>query len=191
MIWAFVDYENTGSLKGISFDQYQRIFIFCGPKNSKINIGDAAFSEFLKIEIIKLKTTGANNLDFHIAYYLGKFSQIANQDVQFHIITRDNGFNGLVNHIKNTGRKCNKITINLDVPSKKISLSPCAELTVKRLKPIDGRSRSRKEQKLTNWIDSQCKPVDSNVDAKKVLNELVGAGLIIKENNSIKYKFKT
>ena len=102
MNWAFVDYENIGCLDGIAFSNYERILIFCGPKNSKINIGSATIPDFLQIEIIKLKSIGANNLDFHISYYLGKFAQTAKSEVQFHVITNDNGFNGLVSQNKLT-----------------------------------------------------------------------------------------
>ena len=143
-IWGFVDYENIGSLNNIEFSNYQRLFVFCGPKNPNIKLGNAVITEFIKIEIIKLKTSGANNLDFHIAYYLGKFSQTAAEDIQFHIITRDNGFNGLVNHIKKTGRLCKKMNLEIEGKPQIVKLSPCAELTVERLTQIDGRKRPRK-----------------------------------------------
>ncbi len=192
MNWAFVDYENVGSLAGVDYQAYQRILVFCGPKNSKINLGDAEFSEFIRIEIIRLKTMGDNNLDFHIAYYLGKFSETANQDIEFHIITKDNGFNGLVNHIKKTGRKCKKVAIQVR-PKKKtkpspVTLSSCAELAVTRLKSIDGRKRPRKKDKLENWIGSQCRTVNGNIDSQAVLKELKRAGLIISTGADIKYQ---
>jgi len=190
MIWGFVDYENIGSLKDIEFSKYHRLFIFCGPKNPNIKLGNAAINEFIKIEIIKLKTNGANNLDFHIAFYLGQFSQTAPREVQFHVITRDNGFNGLINHIKKTGRICKKITQNVDEKSKLVQLSPCAELTVERLSQIDGRKRPRKEQQLVNWIESQCRSVSKNINAKSVLGELAKAGLVNRDNPALKYTLK-
>ncbi len=190
MIWGFVDYENVGSLKDIKFSTYQKLFIFCGPKNPNIKLGNAEISEFINIQIIKLNTNGANNLDFHIAYYLGKFSQTAPKETQFHIITNDNGFNGLVSHIKKAGRICKKITLKTVEKPQSIKLSPCAELTVERLSHIDGRKRPRKEQKLANWIDSQCRPISENINAKIVLGELVKAGLINIDNQVIKYTLK-
>ena len=192
MIWGFVDYENVGSLADVEFGKYQKLFIFCGPQNPNIKLGNAVINEFIKIEIIKLKTNGANNLDFHIAYYLGKFTQIAPKDVQFHIISKDNGFNGLINHIKNTGRVCKKISQKAKEPPrpKVEKLSPCAELTIERLSNIDGRTRPRKEQKLVNWIESHCRSVSKNVNAKSVLGELAKAGLINKDNPVIKYSLK-
>ncbi|BBO69290.1 hypothetical protein DSCA_32200 [Desulfosarcina alkanivorans] len=190
MIWGFVDYENIGSLKDIDFSTYQKLFIFCGPKNPNIKLGNAAISEFITIQIIKLKTNGANNLDFHIAYYLGKFSQTAPKETQFHVITRDNGFNGLVNHIKKTARMCKKITPKTEAKPPSEKLSSCAELTVERLSHIDGRTRPRKEQKLVNWIDSQCGSGRKSIDAKSVFEELVTAGLISNDNQVIKYTLK-
>jgi len=185
MIWGFVDYENIGSLKDIEFTKYQRLFIFCGPKNPNIKLGNAVIDEFIKIEIIRLKTNGANNLDFHLAYYLGRFSQTAPNGVQFHIITNDTGFNGIVDHIKKSGRPCQRIA----PPQKKKErkLSPCAELIVTRLQKIDGRKRPRKEQQLVNWIKSQCQPVNKNINAKSIFGELTKAGLIIQNDLVIKY----
>ncbi len=190
MILAFVDYENIGSLEGMDFQKYQRIFVFCGPKNSKINIGRAGFSEFLRIEIIKITTSGADNLDFHIAYYLGKFSETADDDAEFHIITRDNGFNGLVNHIRRTGRKCKKVTYQSDPNPTKAVLTPCSELTVTRLKAIDGRKRPRKKEKLENWIGSQCRTLGDDVDPKRIIKELSAAGLISITGADVKYQLK-
>ncbi len=190
MIWGFVDYENVGSLKDIEFSTYQKLFIFCGPKNPNIKLGNAVISDFINIQIIKLNTNGANNLDFHIAYYLGKFSQTAPKETQFHVITKDNGFNGLVSHIKKTGRICKKVTLKIAEKSQPIKLSPCAELTVERLAHIDGRKRPRKEQKLANWVDSQCRTVSKNINAKSVLGELAKAGLINIDSQVIKYTLK-
>ena len=191
MIWAFIDYENIGNLKGFEFNKYQRVFIFLGPKNSKINIGDAAITEFLKIEIIKIKTNGSTNLDFHMAYYLGKTSQTAQKDVQFHVITRDNGFNGLINHIRKTGRSCKKITMEKEAKKGERKLSPCSELAIDKLKKIDGRKRPRKAPQLINWIESQCRSLSKNIDAESILGELVKVGVIDRDNLVIKYKLKS
>ncbi len=190
MIWGFVDYENIGSLEDIDFTVYQKIFIFCGPKNPNIKLGNKAINEFINIQIIKLSTNGANNLDFHIAYYLGKFSQTASKETEFHIITRDNGFNGLIDHIKKSGRICKKILLNVETKTKKIQLSLCAELTVERLSNTDGRKRPRKEQKLLNWIESQCRTVSKKINAKNILDELIKAKMITLENEAVKYNLK-
>ena len=109
MIWAFVDYENVGSLETLNIFDYERIFVFCGPKNTRIKVGELPTSAFCRIELIGLTTTGSNYLDFHLAFYVGRFHEIAEKDIIFHIVSNDSGFNGLVNHLKKIGRSCKKV----------------------------------------------------------------------------------
>ena len=96
----------------------------------------------------------------------------------------------LVSHIKKIGKICKKITPKIEEKPQPVKLSPCAELTVERLSHIDGRKRPGKERKLVNWIDSQCRSVSKNINAKSVLGELAKAGLINKDNQVIKYTLK-
>jgi len=90
------------------------------------------------------------------------------------------------------GRKCKKVAIQAkpkkETKSSPVILGPCAELTVTRLKSIDGRKRPRKKDKLENWIGSQCRTVDNNIDAQAVLKELRRAGLAISTGAGIKYQ---
>jgi hypothetical protein len=110
MIWAFVDYENVGSLESLNLSEYEKVFVFCGPKNRKIKFGMLASNGFCSIELIAVATMGNNNLDFHLAFHLGRFREIADENIAFHIISNDSGFNGLVNHLKKIGRNCKKVS---------------------------------------------------------------------------------
>jgi hypothetical protein len=109
MNWVFVDYENLGSLETLSLSAYERIFVFCGPKNTRIKVGRLPSDRFCHLEVIGVTTMGANNLDFHLAFHLGRFHETADKDVAFHIISNDSGFNGLVKHLKELGRSCKKV----------------------------------------------------------------------------------
>ena len=111
MIWAFVDYENVGSLENLNIPEYERIFVFCGPNNTKIKVGKLSSDAFCRMELIGLNSTGSNNLDFHLAFYVGRYHEVADKNVTFHIVSNDTGFNGLVNHLKRIGRDCKKIEI--------------------------------------------------------------------------------
>ncbi len=94
MIWAFVDYENTGSLETVYFSNYEKVFVFCGPKNQRINIGTMPTDDFASIELIGVSTMGPNNLDFIMAFHLGRLHEIADQNTEFHLVSNDGGFNG-------------------------------------------------------------------------------------------------
>lgn len=197
MKWGFVDYENTGSLEGIDVKSYERLLIFCGPKNTKLKLGDISTTEFTKIELIAIKTNGANNLDFHLAFYLGRYHETANANVEFHVISNDDGFNGIVNHIKTIGRTCKKVPTRKKAKTQKQKtkkvkitdpLSECAELIVSRLKQIDGKKRPRKKNSLTNWIKSQCGHLKPEINSSKIFEELESKSCIVVNNANVSYK---
>ncbi len=194
MIWAFVDYENVGSLENLSISEYERVFVFCGPKNTRIKVGELPSSTFCRIELIGLNTTGSNNLDFHLAFYVGRFHEIAEKNVEFHIVSNDSGFNGLVNHLKKIGRICKKIATKETKPKNKqevpLSLSGEASLVVTRLKQLDGRKRPRKKVGLLNWIKSQCQGMANGTSPELILKELVGAKLIRGSGADIAYEIE-
>jgi hypothetical protein len=190
MIWAFVDYENVGSLEAINLTEYEKVFVFCGPKNKKIKFGILPSSNFCSIELIGVSTMGNNNLDFHLAFHLGRYHEIADENITFHIISDDSGFNGLVNHLKKIGRKCKKISTKPSAPinNTQSSFSDSASLVLSKLKQLDGRKRPRKRAKFINWIKSQCQGLSNSTKPEEVCKELVMAGLVKESGSDITYK---
>lgn len=192
MKWGLIDYENTGSLEAVDLGQYERVFIFLGPKNRKLKLGEITSVGFCTLELISLNTMGPNNLDFHLAFHLGRFHELADKEIEFHIITNDSGFNGLVNHIKRLGRKCKKVATKKAEEKRKATraLSTCASLIVDRLAPMDGRKRPRKKAKLINWIKSQCAQVLNGADPGIYYEELKKASVVHESGSDITYEIK-
>lgn len=191
MQWGFVDYENTGSLEAVDLGKYQRVFVFLGPKNTKLKLGEVSGGGFCTLEIISLNTMGPNNLDFHMAFYLGRWHETADKLVEFHIITNDAGFNGLVNHLKGLGRKCKRVPTKQVEKTKALpQLSPCSTLIVERLGPMDGRKRPRKKAKLINWIKSQCAQLLNGEEPIMYYEELKKASIIHESGSDVTYEFK-
>jgi hypothetical protein len=200
MIWAFVDYENTGSLEGVNVSDYDKVFIFCGPKNQKIKFGTLPTNGFTSIEVIGVSTMGPNNLDFIIAFHLGRLHEIADQDTEFHLVSNDGGFNGLVNHLKKIGRKCKKVLTKPNTTPRakpkakpktnKPVLSECASIVVDQLKILDGRKRPRKKAKLLNWIKSHCNSIKGFSGPDVVYRELIASQLVSEEGSALRYKLK-
>lgn len=190
MIWAFVDYENVGSLEAVNFSEYVKVFVFCGPKNTKIKFGILPTSDFCSIELIGVTTMGNNNLDFHLAFHLGRYHEIADENITFHIISNDSGFNGLVKHLKKIGRNCKKVVTKPSVPfmSAQSALSEAASLVLSKLKQLDGRKRPRKRAKFLNWIKSQCQGLSNSATPEDVCKELIKAQLVRESGSNITYK---
>ncbi len=192
MQWGFVDYENTGSLEAIDISKYQRVFVFLGPKNTKLKLGEVSSVGFCTLELISLSTMGPNNLDFNLAFHLGRFHEIAEEEVEFHVISNDSGFNGLINHLKGIGRKCKRVPTKQveEKPKASVQLSSCASLIVERLAPMDGRKRPRKKAKLINWIKSQCAQLLNGAEPSAFYDELKKAKIIRESGSDITYEIK-
>lgn len=108
--YVLIDYENVqvkslALLKGEHF----RVHVFLGPKNLKLHrelvfamqrFGDRG-------EYITLEAHGKNALDFHIAYYLGVLAS-ADPTGCFHVISKDTGFDPLLQHLKKKGVACDR-----------------------------------------------------------------------------------
>jgi hypothetical protein len=200
VIWAFVDYENVGTLESLNLSEYERIFVFCGPKNLKIKFGSLPSNEFCKVEFIGITTVGANNLDFHLSFHLGRFHEVADSSVEFHIISNDAGFNGLVSHLKKTGRACKKVLTKTVQPAQAVQpkqpkevalsskLSECALLVVEKLKLLDGRKRPRKKASLLNWIKSQCQGLSNSGLPETIFDELKKVKIVRDSGTIIAYE---
>jgi len=196
MNWAFVDYENVGTLENLILSEYERVFIFCGPTNKKIKLGVLPSEGFCRIELIGVNTTGANNLDFHLAFHLGCFHESAEKSITFHIISNDCGFNGLVNHLQKLGRNCKKVEakaltskpVSTSESAAKPSLSAEASLVVERLKQLDGRKRPRKKTSFLNWIKSNYRGLTNGTSPETVCQELLSSKFIRDSGSFIAYK---
>lgn len=73
MKWAFIDYENVGSLGKVDLSSYERVIVFLGAKQPKLDFTDKKYNMPINLLVVQLKASQANNLDFHLTYYLGKF----------------------------------------------------------------------------------------------------------------------
>ncbi|PHI40063.1 hypothetical protein CBG46_04930 [Actinobacillus succinogenes] len=109
MKYAFIDYENLNSLNGVKLEQYEKIFIFIGaaPNQAEIRISEK-FTDKINISLITVKQIAQNNVDFHLSYYLGKLDQTAPKSVEFHVLSKDLGYQGICNFIRQqkTPRHC-------------------------------------------------------------------------------------
>lgn len=60
-----------------------------------------------RAEYVKISGVGPNALDFHIAYYIGRLS-CGEPDAFFHIISKDSGFDPLIQHLKDQKIFCGR-----------------------------------------------------------------------------------
>jgi hypothetical protein len=145
------------------------------------------------VELIRIPSTGNNNLDFHLAFHLGRLDANVDPSVTFHVLSRDTGFDGLLAHIKRRGRQCKRTAPAVPaakIPSKKPSkaLSTPAQGVLQKLRETNGRTRPRKEISLLNWLNSQAKTILDGVEAEAILLELKSAGKLLVQDSAVKYQ---
>lgn len=101
MKYAFIDYENLNTLDRLELEKYNRIFLFTGASDgqSSIRFSDK-FNDELNITLVTVKDILKNNVDFHIAYYLGKLDATVDKNIEFHVLSKDQGYSGICSFIQ-------------------------------------------------------------------------------------------
>lgn len=123
--YVLIDYENVQpeTLSELAKD-HVKVMVFVGANQTKVNFEVAASLQAMgdRAQYIKISSSGPNALDFHIAFYIGMIAG-RDPDAYFHIISKDTGFDPLIQHLKT--RKvlaCRSKTIN-DMPMVKAANS--------------------------------------------------------------------
>ncbi len=100
--FILIDYENIQpAIAACATDENTHILIFVGARQGRIKFDIVASLQKFgsRAEYIKIKDSGENALDFHIAYYIGLIAALT-ADTHFLIVSKDKGFDPLVAHLK-------------------------------------------------------------------------------------------
>jgi hypothetical protein len=157
--YILIDFENVQprNLELLQKHPFE-VYVFIGENQAKIpyDLAEAMQAMGEKARYIKISGNGPNALDFHIAFYIG---QLACEDPEgyFHIISKDQGFDPLIRHLRNQKIKALREKDLAEIPllriSNAVSTDEKLELIVDNLRGR-GQSKPRKEKTLANTIDS-------------------------------------
>lgn len=208
MKWAFIDYENIGSLNKVDLSCYEKIIIFVGATQKTINFGDYVYLEPLEITYIKIAEVKKNNLDLHLAYYLSHYNNIASNsssanygsskngsstNIAFEVISNDKAFAPLVTHINSTGRQCTQVGWLAEASNKlkNTRIKKAKKNTphlISNIYYMHKAARPKRISALRNHIQT-CMGIKDNVqlEVHKYIKELLQEGVISIENELVKY----
>jgi hypothetical protein len=191
--YILVDFENVqpqdlGLLKGGPFN----VKIFLGPNQVKIPVSLAVALQALgnNAEYIALETAGSNALDFHIAYYLG---QLTNSDPSgfFHVISKDTGFDPLLNFLKNKKISVQRSTCIAEIPY--FNQPPVPETLEEQVKTATTRllcpkmTKPGTEKALRNTLNAIFRKELSESQLALIVTALHKRGVIILNGSKISY----
>lgn len=198
MRFAFVDYENIGTLEKVAVTGYGRLIVFCGQNQNTLTFGDMPAGEGTQIQVVKIPDQSKNNLDFHMALELGRFHERESAEIVFHVITNDSDLDNLLKHLQALGRKCERIkipkTVKPGAETKPTTVAahhcPAFSKVVNGLTSLAEKKRPAGKDKLLNWIESQTRMVTPVVKPGSVYERLVAGKKVREDGNKISYTLK-
>lgn len=142
--YVFIDYENIQPdnlevLQGQ--DCLIKVFLSGNRARLPLEMVKALQVFGTAVEYVQMLGTGPNALDFHIAYYLGRMS-MAHPKARFFVVSKDAGFDPLIQHINLHGVRCRRVTTMAQIcqPEEEISGSGIGQaLTLGALVHLGGK----------------------------------------------------
>ena len=163
-----IDYENTGisGLTGIeTLKKNDRVYLFYGIYTGSITFDThiALNNTKAKIKYIKIDKSAKNYLDFQLATMSG-YLIAKNKDTNFIIVSRDNGFNSVVDFWSNYHSEKKPITI-----TRQIAIAPTEEMLIQEEQrhattarpPRRSRSGSFRSRRSTRTTETPLKEVSA------------------------------
>ncbi len=187
-----IDYENVQpeSLYGLDAEHF-RVLLFVGANQTKVSFEIAEGMQRLgaRAQYIKMAGSGANALDFHIAFYIGSLA--ANDPTAFfHIISKDTGFDPLVQHLK-TKKVCIARSKAIEtIPLLKVANSKTlpdrVAVLVADLKKR-GTARPKLVKTLTNTVAAVFQKQLEEKDVSELIGELQRLGFVSIHEERVSY----
>lgn len=194
--YVLVDFENVQPKNLELLKEHPfRVFVFIGSNQAKLPrhvvVPMQALGE--RAQYVEIAGSGPNALDFHIAYYIGELAS-NERNAQFHIVSRDRGFDPLIQHLRNTRKiRIRRETDLAEIPELRIpdttNLDEQIEAIVKNLRQR-GHSRPRKVKTLQNTINTLFTKKLDQAEMDAITDELSKRKLIVIKQNNVSYRLK-
>jgi hypothetical protein len=191
--YVLIDYENVHpkNLELLAEHPF-KVLVFVGQSQAKIPFDLADSMQLLgrDAQYIRIAGNGQNALDFHIAYYIGELAA-SEPNANFHIISRDKGFDPLIRHLKDKKIRIQREKDLGEIPLLQLpNKAPLDDKIAAIVKNLGGRgqSRPRKVKTLQNTINSLFATKLSSQELNELVNEMKKRKLIVVNQNNVSYK---
>lgn len=190
--YVLIDYENVQPTSLELLDQeHFRIIVFVGSGQAKIAFETAAALQPLgaRVAYVRSSGNGPNALDFHIAFYVGQLSA-REPDACFHIISKDTGFDPLIQHLRSKKVRAYRSSDIAGIPLLRTSSATVRAdqmaLVVADLRQR-GTSRPRTIVTLSGTINALFQKRLSEGDVALLVHELQSQGIVTVNDAKVSY----
>jgi hypothetical protein len=171
--------------------EHFRVVVFVGANLKRLDFPIASALQSLGSNgsYVQISGHGPSALDFHIAYYIGKLSA-AHPDAYFHIISKDKGFDPLIEHLKEQKISCSRSPSVLEIPlfksaNKLLPKQRAADFYEKRI--ASSKARPATVMSLQRTIVSHFHKVLSGKEVAEVIEALSAAGHVVVNGKKVAY----
>lgn len=188
-----IDYENVNATNLDLLSQSTHTFdvmIFIGPDQAKIPVELAMQINGLKTaRYVRVSKRGKNALDFHIAYHIGKLSE-REPGAYLHIVSRDKGFDPLIEHLKDENIRCYRVDDVSDLlPLRGARAQDDKQRIDAILRDLSSRgsSKPRKMKTLVSTIGSVFKGELEEKKIRSLIDKLRKRGHVLVDGEKVTY----
>ncbi len=191
--FILIDFENTQKVDiDLINTEDTEVTVFIGKSQNRIPFTLVQRLQSLgeRVRWLKIAGDGKNNLDFHIAYELGRLREKYQRDLSLVVLSKDNGYDSLIRYIAESGIPARRIAnlAELSDNNRKLPTSKFTNGIVANLKKIDSQKRPRAKGTLKKHIESLLRDKASASELEEILEEMFINGTISESNNRLRYK---
>ena len=189
---VLIDFESVqpDSLGALEQEHF-KVHIFVGADQAKLPFGMAAAVQRMgsRANYVKISGNGSNALDFHIAFYIGQLAA-GDSSACFHIISKDTGFDPLIEHLKSHNILAARVKTVADIPLVKVAHSkpPEHRLTavIEKLRQMKA-SKPRTPKTLRSTIASLFQKQLSDAEIDSLVEALAVRKIAVLAANKVSY----
>jgi uncharacterized LabA/DUF88 family protein len=190
--YVLIDYENVqpAAMEALEREHFH-VIVFVGASQAKVTyeVADVMQRMGERAAYIKISGNGSNALDFHIAYYIGELAS-SEPDACFHIVSKDAGFDPLVQHLKSRKVRVGRVKSVNDLPlikaASSISAADRVSAVVTNLKQRES-SRPRTVKTLGGTINALFQKKLTESEVEEIIAELTRRGIVLVNQTKVAY----
>lgn len=190
--YVLIDYENVqpAAVEALVADHFH-VLVFVGANQTKVTYEIASSLQKLgeRATYIKISGNGSNALDFHLAYYIGRLA-VQEPDAYFHIVSKDTGFDPLLQHLKSQKILAGRVTSIADLPIVRIAASRSLP---DRVSAVAANLAQRKAanprtlKTLSSTINALFQKALSPAEVEAIIAELARKGIVSVREGKVSY----
>lgn len=192
--YVLIDYENVSPDNlDLLNQEWIRVLLFVGKNQTRIPISLAKSMQKMgtRAQYVEMAGTGHNALDFHIAYYIGRISA-REEDVFFHIISNDQGFDPLITHLKAEKVFCDRVIDVQSIPlvQQSMMVDKSLEERIVFVKERIGKAhanRPRSRKTLVSHVGAMFAKTLSEKDVTDVVEALFAERFVVENGKRLEY----